>query len=141
MGLAEHPLADASALCNILAILRDTDALVVTEMMLSLEAFQVQLAVCKVQRAEEGKKTAGSEFMNLFKLSPNVPAAALTKLDETARAVAKFRQSTIERWPASAADYNIEEIVAQVKVLWQQHVDVTLSMWSSALIKAKTIDI
>ena len=106
--------------------------------MVALDAVQVQLAICKVQRSEEDKNTAGSEFMNLFKVAPTSIADSITKLDTTARAFARTRQTTLALWPVSAAKYDIEDVATQVKALWDKQITATLTAWSNALIKAET---
>ena len=100
-----------------------------TEMLLALERYQVQLAKCKVMAGEE-QKVVADDWANLFKADPDAMATAINTLNELGTAMLHF----CSVWTSDAIDIN--EITSQVKVLSKQQVDSTLKLWSSCFIKA-----
>ena len=100
-------------------------------MLSALECFQIQLAKCKVLTKQE-EEVVAANFMHLFKVEPKVMAEALTKLDELSTSLVLLRSSS---WPASA-EFDIENILIQVKALAKQAMEASFKVWANALIKA-----
>ena len=132
--MSSHPLTNASALLSIHAILLNSDQLVLAEMLLALEKFQVQLAVVRTLQAEYQKvvQREGDAFMNLFKAEPTPAASAMQLLTENARTIAKLRSTSQERWPSLKGEADIESAASQVKVLWKQQQEILFQVLESS---------
>ena len=131
LDMSHHECSDSSSLVSILSTLKMADELVITQMLSALECFQIQLAKCKVLTKQE-EEVVAANFMHLFKVEPKVMAEALTKLDELSTSLVLLRSSS---WPASA-EFDIENILIQVKALAKQAMEASFKVWANALIKA-----
>ena len=131
LDMSHHECSDSSSLVSILSTLKMADELVITQMRSALDCFQIQLAKCKVLTKQE-EEVVAANFMRLFKVEPKVMAEALTKLDELSTSLVLLRSSS---WPASA-EFDIENILIQVKALAKQAMEASFKVWANALIKA-----
>lgn len=130
--LAVHHVLEDTKLCDVLAAVHDVDSLKVVDFLALLEKFQVPLARCKVQAAEE-EQVASGDFQAFFRAQPDGMAGALMELDGAFQSL--IRAHAIGGWPEAKADHNVDGIVAKSKELLNQQQETTFKLWKDCLIK------
>ena len=128
---AHHVLVDTK-LCDVLAAVNDVDSLKVVDLLSILEKFQVSLARCKVQAAEE-ENMATADFQAFFRAQPDGMAGVLMETDAAFQSL--IRTHAIGGWPEAKADHNVDGIVAKSKELLNQQQETTFKLWKDCLIK------